>query len=171
MMKNLISSDWVRRFKLLIVGAAISLSIISAGSDKVWAQSKREAIRQTIETLRKSERRWIQINVSQQRLTAWEGKTQVYAVKISTGKKKTPTLTGIFNIQSKHKKTRMRGTDYDVPNVPYTMFYDGNYAIHGAYWHRRFGTPVSHGCVNVAPNHAKWLFNWATLGTPVIVQK
>jgi lipoprotein-anchoring transpeptidase ErfK/SrfK len=162
MMKNLISSDWVRRFKLLIVGAAISLSIISAGSDKVWAQSKREEIRQTIETLRKSERRWIQINVSQQRLTAWEGKTQVYAVKISTGK---------INIQSKHKKTRMRGTDYDVPNVPYAMFYDGNYAIHGAYWHRSFGTPVSRGCVNVAPNHAKWLFNWATLGTPVIVQK
>ncbi|MGA9378208.1 MAG: L,D-transpeptidase, partial [Phormidium sp.] len=58
---------------------------------------------------------------------------------------------------------------YDVPNVPHTMYFHRGYAIHGAYWHNRFGTPVSHGCINVAPNHAAWLFNWANVGTPVVV--
>lgn len=65
----------------------------------------------------------------------------------------------------------MRGEDYDVPNVPYVMYYDRGYGIHGAYWHNNFGTPVSHGCVNLAPNHAKWLFDWAEVGTKVVVQR
>ncbi len=126
---------------------------------------------QIVDTLKQSSDRWIEINLSTQRLVAWEGKTPVYAIIISTGKDATPTYPGTFKIQSKHQSSRMRGRDYDVPNVPYTMFYNGNYAIHGAYWHRRFGTPVSHGCINVAVNHAKWLFDWAAIGTPVIVQK
>ena len=63
----------------------------------------------------------------------------------------------------------MTGPGYDVPDVPYTMYYDGGMAIHGAYWHNMFGTPVSHGCTNVAVNHAKWLFDWASVGTPVVV--
>jgi lipoprotein-anchoring transpeptidase ErfK/SrfK len=95
----------------------------------------------------------------------------VYGSAISSGKKSTPTLIGTFNIQSKFKTTRMRGRGYDVPNVPHAMFYQGNYGIHGAYWHKRFGTPVSHGCVNLAPKHAKWLFEWASVGTPVVIQK
>jgi lipoprotein-anchoring transpeptidase ErfK/SrfK len=95
----------------------------------------------------------------------------VYGSAISSGKKSTPTLIGTFNIQSKFKTTRMRGSGYDVPNVPHAMFYQGNYGIHGAYWHKRFGTPVSHGCVNLAPKHAKWLFEWASVGTPVVIQK
>ena len=65
----------------------------------------------------------------------------------------------------------MRGEGYDVPNVPYTMYYKDGYGIHGAYWHKNFGTPVSQGCVNVAPNHAKKLFNWASVGTTVVVQR
>jgi lipoprotein-anchoring transpeptidase ErfK/SrfK len=65
----------------------------------------------------------------------------------------------------------MTGPDYDVPDVPYTMYYDGGMAIHGAYWHSLFGNPVTHGCTNVAVNHAKWLFEWASVGTPVVVHK
>ncbi|MCC5636583.1 L,D-transpeptidase [Nostoc sp. CHAB 5844] len=170
-MKSLIDSHQVRHLKKLVVGAAISLSVIGVATSTVMAVSKDETIKQTIQTLQKSEQRWIQVNLSTQRLTAWEGKKPVYAVTISTGKKSTPTRSGSFKIQSKHKSARMRGRDYDVPNVPYTMFYQGNYGIHGAYWHKKFGTPVSHGCINVAPNHAKWLFNWASLGTPVIIHK
>jgi lipoprotein-anchoring transpeptidase ErfK/SrfK len=100
---------------------------------------------------------------------AWEGSEAVYAVVISTGKDGTPTPTGTFAIQSKHEIARMQGPDYDVPDVPFTMYYYGGYAIHGAYWHNNFGTPVSHGCTNVAVNHAEWFFNWADLGTPVVV--
>ncbi len=89
---------------------------------------------------------------------------------MSTGKKSTPTLTGVYAIQTKLPKARMRGADYDIPDVPSTMYYDGNYAIHGAYWHSNFGTPVSHGCVNLPPKKARLLFNWAKVGTPVIVR-
>ncbi|NEQ04766.1 MAG: L,D-transpeptidase [Moorea sp. SIO4E2] len=77
------------------------------------------------------------------------------------GKDSTPTHPGTFTIQSKRRKDRMRGADYDLANVPYAMYYHRGYAIHGAYWHRKFGTPVSHGCVNVAVDHAEWLFDWA----------
>lgn len=170
-MKSLINSDKMRQLKTILVGAAISLSVIAVATRAVATSSQNETIQQTIQTLQKSDQRWIQINLSTQRLVAWEGGKPVYAVTVSTGKKSTPTRIGSFKIKSKHKSARMRGRDYDVPNVPYTMYYQGNYGIHGAYWHKKFGTPVSHGCINVAPNHAKWLFNWASLGTAVVIHK
>lgn len=120
-------------------------------------------------SLKQSAERWIEINISTQRLTAWEGGVPIYAVIVSTGTDEHPTPTGNFAIQSKHRSARMRGEDYDVPDVPFTMYYSGSYAIHGAYWHHRFGTPVSHGCTNVAVDHAEWLFHWAAIGTPVVV--
>lgn len=169
-MKTLTHSQWLLTGKVFIA-AALTLSIINTGVGEVWAKPKTQIIAEQIQTLQQSNQRWIQINLSKQRLTAWEGGTPVYAVSISTGKKATPTRIGTFKVQSKHKKIRMRGEDYDVPNVPYAMFYDGGYGIHGANWHRNFGTPVSHGCVNVAVNHAKWLFNWASVGTSVVIQR
>ncbi|PSB28161.1 L,D-transpeptidase [Stenomitos frigidus] len=132
--------------------------------------AQNDTIASTVRRLEKSKRRWIEIKLSSQRLIAWEGKTPVYAVLISTGKDLTPTSPGVFAIQTRDRYARMRGADYDIADVPYTMYYDGSYAIHGAYWHHNFGTPVSHGCVNVAVNHARWLFNWATIGTPVVVR-
>ncbi len=171
-MKKLIDPNWVRSLKILLAGTAFSLSIFTTtGTTEAWANSKNKAITQTIQTLQKSDKRWIQINLSKQRLIAWQGDKVVYGSAISSGKKSTPTLVGTFNIQSKFKSTRMRGRGYDVPNVPHAMFYQGNYGIHGAYWHKRFGTPVSHGCVNLAPKHAKWLFQWASVGTPVVIHK
>lgn len=122
-----------------------------------------------IEKLKSSEQHWIEIRLNSQRLIAWEGDKPVYAVIVSTGKSGTPTQIGTFAIQSKHRFARMQGPGYDVPDVPHTMYYEGSYAIHGAYWHNSFGTPVSHGCVNVALDHAKWFFDWAAIGTPVVV--
>lgn len=165
-MKNLIKSSWMCGLAILLFGTTLSTE-----SNQALAQSKTQQIRQQVQTLKKSDKRWIQVDISDQRLIAWEGGTPVYAVKVSTGKKATPTLTGTFNVQTKLKKTRMRGEGYDVPNVPHVMYYDRGYGIHGAYWHKSFGTPVSHGCVNVAPNHAKWLYEWASIGTPIVVQK
>jgi lipoprotein-anchoring transpeptidase ErfK/SrfK len=170
-MKNLIDTQWLRPLKILLTGAVITASIVSPVSGEVWASSQPEKIATAIQELQQSEQRWIQINLTKQNLIAWEGNKPVYAVTISSGKKATPTRIGTFKIKTKLKTTRMRGQNYDVPNVPYTMFYEGGYAIHGAYWHKRFGTPVSHGCVNLAPNHAKWVFNWAEVGTPVVIQK
>jgi lipoprotein-anchoring transpeptidase ErfK/SrfK len=171
MSKYLIDSRWVRSLQISFVGAVLSLSVTAASSGGVWANSPNQITAQTIKTLQKSNQRWIQIKLAQQKLIAWEGNKPVYAIVVSTGKQSTPTHVGSFKIQSKLASTRMRGNGYDIPNVPHAMFYQGNYGIHGAYWHRRFGARVSRGSVNVAPNHAKWLFNWASVGTPVVVQK
>ena len=68
-------------------------------------------------------------------------------------------------------RDRMTGNDYDVPNVPNVLYFDRGYALHGAYWHNNFGTPMSHGCVNLPLGNAQWLFNWAQIGTPVIIHQ
>ncbi len=170
-MKSIISSTLLRRPAALFAGAVVALTALDAALAPAHAQTKPPIVAAKMQELQQSDQRWIQIDLSKQRLVAWEGGKPVYAVVVSTGKGSTPTRTGTFAIKSKHRSARMRGADYDVPNVPYTMYYHGGDAIHGAYWHRRFGTPVSHGCINVAVNHSKWLFNWATVGTPVVVHK
>jgi lipoprotein-anchoring transpeptidase ErfK/SrfK len=124
-----------------------------------------------IQRLQQSNRQWIEIDLRHQRLVAWDGPSPSYAVLVSTGKSSTPTPTGVFSVQSRYRYARMQGEDYDIADVPYTLYFVGGYAIHGAYWHHRFGTPISHGCVNVAVNHARWLFYWAPVGTPVVVHK
>jgi lipoprotein-anchoring transpeptidase ErfK/SrfK len=64
----------------------------------------------------------------------------------------------------------MRGPGYDLHNVPYTMYFYKGYGLHGTYWHNNFGTPMSHGCVNMPTEEAKWAYYWADYGTPVVVQ-
>lgn len=118
-----------------------------------------------------SQSRWIEIDLSEQRLRAWEGKRVVYYYRISTGKSRTPTPVGRFQINSKYRTHRMRGPGYDIPHVPYTMYFYQGYAIHGVYWHNRFGTPVSHGCVNLPVSQARRLYNWAGMSTIVVVHR
>jgi lipoprotein-anchoring transpeptidase ErfK/SrfK len=171
-----LSRQWhrvgLRRIGLWGSGALLGLAI---GLPDLWIGSftppaRAEAwVAQEISSLRQSGDRWIEVNISTQRLTAWEGNKPVYAIVVSTGTEQHPTVTGTFAIQQKLETTRMQGDDYDVPDVPYTLYYYGGYAIHGAYWNHSFGTPISHGCVNVAVNHAQWLFDWASVGTPVVV--
>jgi lipoprotein-anchoring transpeptidase ErfK/SrfK len=158
----------------LIASLALALSVAGAKSASVLAvepPGNGEAIATRMYDLQQSSQRWIQIDLSTQRLIAWEGGNPVRAVIVSTGRDETPTLTGTFEIQSMHRVARMRGEDYDIPDVPFVMYYSGNYGIHGAYWHNQFGVPMSHGCVNVAVDHAEWLFSWAELGTPVVVHE
>ncbi|MEM6599444.1 MAG: L,D-transpeptidase [Cyanobacteria bacterium P01_D01_bin.36] len=113
--------------------------------------------------------RWIEVQLNEQQILVWEGNQIVYSSVMSSGTADRPTREGTFEIQSMHISARMRGSDYDVPDVPYTMYYSGNYALHGAYWHSNFGTPVSHGCINLPIVAADWIFSWAHVGTPVIV--
>lgn len=115
--------------------------------------------------------RWIEVDISDQRLTAWEGDKPVFQVAVSTGKPGYRTLPGTFSVYRKYEQARMRGADYDTPDVPWTMYYSGGFAIHGAYWHNNFGTPVSHGCVNLPVPQSKELFNWADVGTKVVVHE
>lgn len=169
-MKNLKkpANTW-QKAAIISASAALTISALFSGLEPVRANEQHNLIARRMLDLQQSEDRWISIDLTEQRLIAWEGKNVVYAVIVSTGKSSTPTRTGNYKIQTKYDRARMMGPGYDVPDVPFTMYYDGGMAIHGAYWHSDFGTPVSHGCTNVAVNHAEWLFNWASVGTPVVV--
>jgi LysM repeat protein len=114
-------------------------------------------------------RRWIEVNLTDQTLTAWQGDVAVLHTKISSGTKFTPTVKGHFKVLRKYKSTPMSGPGYSIPNVPWTMYFHGGYAIHGAYWHNKFGQPMSHGCVNVRVDEAELLYNWAPMDTEVYV--
>ncbi|RLC98900.1 MAG: hypothetical protein DRI77_03980 [Chloroflexi bacterium] len=111
--------------------------------------------------------RWIDIDLTQQRLTAYEGQTLVRAVAVSTGLPYTPTPIGQFRIWTKLRYDDMSGPSYYLPNVPYVMYFYRGYGLHGTYWHSNFGHPMSHGCVNLFTPDAEWLFNWASIGTLV----
>jgi LysM repeat protein len=111
--------------------------------------------------------RWIDVDLSAQRVTAYEGSTPVRSTLASTGLPATPTPTGQFKIYVKYVSTPMSGPGYYLPNVPYTMYFYRGYGLHGTYWHSNFGHPMSHGCINLPTPEAQWLFNWASVGTLV----
>lgn len=111
--------------------------------------------------------RWIDINLTTQTLYAYEGDTIVNTFLVSTGMYYTPTLTGQFNIYVKYEYVDMIGPGYYLPDVPYTQYYDGSYGIHAATWHNNFGTPMSHGCINMRLEDSKWLYYWTKIGTLV----
>jgi lipoprotein-anchoring transpeptidase ErfK/SrfK len=111
--------------------------------------------------------RWIDVNLSQQMVYAYEGDTLVNSFLTSTGTWQYPTVTGSYKIYVKYLSTRMTGPGYDLPNVPYTMYFYKSYGVHGTYWHHNFGTPMSHGCVNLSIPDAEWLYYWASVGTVV----
>ena len=113
--------------------------------------------------------RWIDVNLTDQTLTAWQGDVIVMQTNISSGRSATPTVTGRFKVSSRYSSQRMTGPGYDLPDVPWVMYFFSNYAIHGAYWHDNWGTPMSHGCVNMRPGEAGMLYNWAPNGTEVYV--
>ncbi len=118
------------------------------------------------------------VDLSTQTLTAYQGTTKVFQTLVSTGKwNRTPT--GNFHIWEKLVSTRMAGGEgadaYDLPNVPYVMYFYNDFGLHGAYWHDNFGHTMSHGCVNLRQVDAKTLYDWAdgpsgnTPGTAVSV--
>ena len=111
--------------------------------------------------------RWIDVDLTNQRLTAYEGQTTVRTTLVSTGLPRTPTPVGLFRIWIKLRYDDMSGPGYYLPNVPYTMYFYRGYGLHGTYWHSNFGHPMSHGCVNLPTSEAEWLFSWAEVGTLV----
>jgi lipoprotein-anchoring transpeptidase ErfK/SrfK len=127
------------------------------------------------------------VYLDSQRVEAVENGKVIRTFKVSTGKSKTPTVTGSFYIYDRYRHKTMhsdvgRGQPnfYEVEDVPYTQFFHKDYAFHGAFWHNNFGHPASHGCVNMATKDqnkrwtnvsedAGWLYQWAALGLPVTV--
>ena len=111
--------------------------------------------------------RWIDIDLTNQQLYAYEGDELVNAFIVSTGTYEHPTVTGQYSIYVKYDYDDMTGPGYYLPDVPYTMYFYKGYGIHGTYWHSNFGTPMSHGCVNMRTSDAAWLYSWASIGTLV----
>jgi hypothetical protein len=112
---------------------------------------------------------WVEVDLSSQTLFAYRGSTLLDSFAVSTGTSDTPTLPGSFKIYAKYDYYTMRGPGYDLPDVPYSMFFYKGYSIHGTYWHHNFGTPMSHGCVNMETSAAAWLYEQTKIGTPVYV--
>jgi hypothetical protein len=116
--------------------------------------------------------KWIDVNVSTQTLVASEGSKPVFATLVSTGRrnpqdesKNHPTPTGAFRVREKHVATTMdddSATDgpYSIEDVPWVMYFEKGYALHGAFWHSGFGHEHSHGCINMEPHDAHDLFQW-----------
>ena len=118
--------------------------------------------------------RWVDVNLTTQTLVAFEGTRAVYATLISSGKenktdkdKDHSTPTGDYRIREKHVTTTMDGDGsaagdlpYSIEDVPYVMYFHKAYALHGAFWHSNYGSQMSHGCVNLSPLDAKWVFRF-----------
>ena len=112
----------------------------------------------------------IVIDLSDQRLYAYQGYDLVQAFVVSTGSAQTPTPIGNFRVYNRLVSQDMYGPGYYAPGVPWVQYFTGAYALHGTYWHDSFGVPVSHGCINMRTPDAAWLFDWAEQGTEVRVQ-
>ena len=121
--------------------------------------------------------RWVDISIGNQTLVAFEGTKPVYATLVSTGEAglgdpqtTKSTIVGDFRVFAKHLTTTMSsevvGEEFQLKDIPYVQYFQEGYALHAAYWHDDFGVPRSHGCVNLSPEDAKWLFSWTEPHVP-----
>ncbi|MCC7208628.1 MAG: LysM peptidoglycan-binding domain-containing protein [Anaerolineae bacterium] len=108
--------------------------------------------------------------LSEQMVYAYQDGQLLRSSAVSTGVAAHPTVVGDFAVYVKYSSQTMSGPGYYLPGVPYVMYFYRDYGLHGTYWHSNFGTPMSHGCVNLPTPEAEWLFNWAEIGTPVYVR-
>ena len=117
--------------------------------------------------------RWIDVNLAEQTLAVYDNRELVFATVIASGLEPYWTKPGMFQIFQKKEIETMRNNDpsdfYYLDNVPWTMYFDGARALHGAYWRTQLGYPQSHGCVNLSIGDSHWLFNWAVEGDWVYV--
>lgn len=136
--------------------------------------------------------KWIEVSIGEQRLWAYQGDTLISTTLVSTGLDPNPTERGMFRVRLKYPAQDMQGftsatgevtsvgdaapnpgaIPYAVAAVPHVLYFNLDAeALHGTYWHNNFGTPVSHGCVNLPLDFAAWLYGWAPLGTGVWVHE
>jgi lipoprotein-anchoring transpeptidase ErfK/SrfK len=125
------------------------------------------------------DRKWIDISIGRQTLMAYVGRRPVYAALVSTGRggmgdpeTQFATPRGTFMIYAKHVAATMDGSEdvsdsYSLLDVPFVQYFHKGYALHGTYWHDDFGRVRSHGCVNLTPRDAAWLFEWTDPSVPV----
>jgi L,D-transpeptidase catalytic domain len=124
------------------------------------------------------DRKWLDISIREQTLVAYVGTRPVYATLVSTGRggmgdpeKVLATVRGTFMIYQKEVSSTMDGDEdrsdsFNLRDVPFVQYFHKGYALHGTYWHDDFGKVRSHGCVNLAPTDAAWLFEWTDPSVP-----
>ena len=154
----------------------------SSGEERAYFEGREIEVLPEKEWLTASERqilgettgaeRWIEVDLSEQKVRAWEGGNLFLESLVSTGKwGRTPK--GEYRIWGKFKYAKMSGgrreinTYYYLPNVPYIMYYQNGYGLHGTYWHNNFGYVMSHGCTNLPTPVAEKLFYWTTPSLPL----
>jgi hypothetical protein len=134
--------------------------------------------RESLPKWAKNRRSWLEVSVLNQTLIAYVGETPVFATLVSTGKDGLgdpetthSTITGTFLIHTKHVTSTMSGDEaddeFDLRDVPYVQYFHGGYALHAAFWHDGFGTPRSHGCINLSPADARHLFSVTEPAVPL----
>jgi lipoprotein-anchoring transpeptidase ErfK/SrfK len=118
----------------------------------------------------RDDERWLDVDIDQQVLIAYDGRTPVYATLVSTGHRG-GTPRGVYRITKKKARTTMTNPagarlSWNVRDVPWAMSFRKNFAVHGVYWHDAFGRKKSHGCVNLAPADARWVYSWTLPAVP-----
>ncbi|HEU4411823.1 MAG TPA: L,D-transpeptidase [Polyangiaceae bacterium] len=122
-------------------------------------------------------KKWVDVSIVRQTLVAYEGTKPAFATLVSTGadglgdpEETHSTVRGTFAIRAKHVTATMDSDEledrFDLRDVPYVQYFHGGYALHAAYWHDGFGAPRSHGCINLHPTDASWLFRWTDPPVP-----
>jgi lipoprotein-anchoring transpeptidase ErfK/SrfK len=117
----------------------------------------------------------IEVSLSGQRISLMEEGRAVWSAPVATGVRGAATPTGTYEVQYKMATTRFRGSNpdgsrYDIPNVHWVLAFYGDYTIHGAWWRSVFGRPGSAGCISMTDANAKYVYDWADVGTPVIIR-
>jgi hypothetical protein len=144
----------------------------------VNARSVRRALLQTPPTGVGPADRWVDVDLDEQVLTAYEGPRPVYVTLVSSGRRDDrhpernfETPAGLYRVQAKHVTNTMDGDTaadgaYSIEDVPWVQYFEGSYALHAAFWHGYYGWRMSHGCVNLSPYDARWLFFWTLPALP-----
>jgi lipoprotein-anchoring transpeptidase ErfK/SrfK len=164
-----------RRTALCRLGGGFATLVLALGasSQTVFAQEQSDPGPGRWQTGDKE----VVVSLGAERLWAYEGEDDVLTTLVSTGTAQTPELTtpiGHWSILAKFPMETMTGTidgqPYEVDDVPYVMYFTNEgHALHGTYWHNNFGTPMSHGCVNLPMDVAEWMYGWAPEGTAVTI--
>jgi hypothetical protein len=118
----------------------------------------------------RADQQWIDVDIGEQVLIAYRDGQPVFSTLVSSGRSHGTPL-GNYPIWAKVASMTMANQDYEdspymVQGVPWVLLFQGHNAIHGAYWHDRFGVRKSHGCVNLSPLDARWVFEWVAPSLP-----
>jgi lipoprotein-anchoring transpeptidase ErfK/SrfK len=148
---------------------------------EVWASESTLRLirpRTSFPSVATGDRKWVDVSIKEQSLVAYVGRRPVYATLVSSGRggmgepEQQATVRGSFMIYQKDVASTMDGEDDSAADsialhdVPFVQYFHSGFALHGTYWHDEFGKIRSHGCINLSPIDAAWLFEWTDPPVP-----